>query len=192
MRTLFSGLTRANTEYCSMVSRNSSSDILSRSAPSMTLSPSRRIPISAAMADAVSMWSPVIIMGRMPASLHTRTASFTSALGGSIMPTSPTKTSSLSRLPRSRSPLLTATPRTRSAFFAIREFAFLISSTSFSVMGRTSSPAIIETQRGRSISGAPLTYASLTPSCSLTVVMSLRTLSKGTSSTLGYSAVSSR
>ena len=50
-----------------------------------------------AMADAVSIWSPVIIMGRIPASTHTRTASLTSALGGSIIPTNPTKTRLLSR-----------------------------------------------------------------------------------------------
>ena len=80
-----------------MVAANSSSLILSRSAPRMTLSPSRRMPMSAAMADAVSMWSPVIMMGRIPAPMHTLTASFTSALGGSIMPTSPTKVSPLSR-----------------------------------------------------------------------------------------------
>ena len=53
--------------------------------------------MSAAMADAVSMWSPVIMMGRIPAPMHTLTASFTSALGGSIMPTSPTNVSPLSR-----------------------------------------------------------------------------------------------
>ena len=168
-----------------MVAANSSSLILSRSAPRMTLSPSRRMPMSAAMADAVSMWSPVIMMGRMPAPMQTLTASFTSALGGSIMPTKPTKVRPFSSSPCSREPSFTATPRTRSAFFAIREFAFLISSTSFSVMGRTSSPTITLVQRGRSMSGAPLTYASFTPSCSLTVVMSLRTLSKGTSSTRG-------
>ena len=41
------------------------------------------------MANAVFLWSPVIITGLIPANLHFITASFTSGLGGSMLPATP-------------------------------------------------------------------------------------------------------
>ena len=43
------------------------------------------------MAEAVTLWSPVIMMGRMPAATHDATACFDSSRGGSIMAMSPRK-----------------------------------------------------------------------------------------------------
>ena len=60
------------------------------------------MPSSRAMATAVSLWSPVIITGRMPAAKHCSTAPRTSGRGGSIMPMSPAKVSPRSRLPEAR------------------------------------------------------------------------------------------
>ena len=50
------------------------------------------IPAILAMASAVTLLSPVIIMTLMPAALHLDMASGISFLGGSIMPASPMKT----------------------------------------------------------------------------------------------------
>ena len=49
------------------------------------------IPRRLAIASAVSWWSPVIMIGRIPASLATRTASAASGRSGSIIPTKPEK-----------------------------------------------------------------------------------------------------
>ena len=48
-----------------------------------------RIPIRFAMAAAVTLWSPVIMIGLIPALIHSATASLDSTLGGSIMEISP-------------------------------------------------------------------------------------------------------
>ena len=96
--TLFSGLTLAKTLYDLRSLKNSSSVSLSSSAPVMALSPFLNIPICVAIATAVSRWSPVIIIGVIPAFLQVATAPSTSFLGGSIIPTSPTKTKSSSSL----------------------------------------------------------------------------------------------
>ena len=63
----------------------------SMTVPSTAWVPGVRIPISRAMAEAVTTWSPVIIMGRMPAAMQWATASLDSALGGSIMAIRPRK-----------------------------------------------------------------------------------------------------
>ena len=67
------------------------------------------------MCRAVNGWSPVIITGRIPAVLHTRTASWTSGRGGSIIPTRPTRISSRRSSPSrpGRAPLAGAAPRCR-------------------------------------------------------------------------------
>ena len=49
------------------------------------------IPRRLAIASAVSWWSPVIIIGRIPASLATATAFAASGRSGSIIPTRPEK-----------------------------------------------------------------------------------------------------
>ena len=55
------------------------------------------IPRRLAIASAVSWWSPVIIIGRIPASLATRTASAASGRSGSIIPIIPVNIKSFSR-----------------------------------------------------------------------------------------------
>ena len=53
------------------------------------------MPSCAAMALAVTPWSPVIMTTRMPAALHCATASIASWRGGSMMPTMPSSVSPL-------------------------------------------------------------------------------------------------
>ncbi|OGS63523.1 MAG: hypothetical protein A3K59_06220 [Euryarchaeota archaeon RBG_19FT_COMBO_69_17] len=70
------------------------------------------------MACAVSAWSPVSMITRIPASRHRRMESATPARGGSMRPRSPTKTRSIAsaseRSPAARSTSRYAKPRTRS------------------------------------------------------------------------------
>ncbi len=95
-RSFCSGVTRANTvlRWAASLSAASSSASSSRplstsgSAPAATR-PSR--PICAAMAAAVTAWSPVIILTRMPALWQAATARTASSRGGSIMPCRPRK-----------------------------------------------------------------------------------------------------
>ena len=102
-----------------------------------------RMPSSLAMATAVSMWSPVIMMGRMPAPRHSSMAAFTSGRTGSIMPVRPTKQSSCSRASGEKSSGASfhqraAAARTRSALSAMSLLAESISRRFSSVMGHTS------------------------------------------------------
>ena len=53
------------------------------------MSPSWSIPICLAIADAVILWSPVIIIGFIPAFIQSETASADSTLGGSIIDINP-------------------------------------------------------------------------------------------------------
>ena len=90
------------------------------------------MPNAFAMAIAVALWSPVIITVLIPALLHFATASFTSSLGGSIIPTIPTYVKSLSIVFISSSVgswsiSLYAIASTRRASFAIASFCFVIS-----------------------------------------------------------------
>ena len=59
--------------------------------PVTAMSPSRIMPICFAIADAVILWSPVIMMGLMPARIASATACLLSSRGGSIMDTRPRK-----------------------------------------------------------------------------------------------------
>jgi len=93
IRILCSGDTRAYTAILLTCLNNSSSLIKSSSVPVTTLSPGNINPICKPIASAVVLWSPVIIIGRIPAVLHSSIASFTSSRGGSIIPVSPTKQS---------------------------------------------------------------------------------------------------
>ena len=178
MRILFSGETRAYTAICSTCSSSSSSLILSSSAPVIALSPSCNMPSWAAMADAVTTWSPVIITGFIPACLHTATASLTSSLGGSIMPTSPRKVKPLSTPSEVSScgissTCLYAKASTRSALELI---------SSFTLRATAVSPL---TQRFSNSSNAPFTMTKCLPSILFIVVISLRTESNGSSSSRG-------
>ncbi len=100
------------------------------------------IPISSAMANAVNFWSPVIITTLIPEVLHWLTASLTSFLGGSIMPTSPRNKKSLLLLfvflsgriwPIWTSLLVVASARTLSPSLAILWFTKMIWSLILSV-----------------------------------------------------------
>ena len=88
--TLCSGETLAYTLYFLTFFIKSSSDISSSSLPVIASSSFSKIPKALAIAIAVILWSPVIITVLIPAVLHFSTASFTSSLGGSIIPTIPT------------------------------------------------------------------------------------------------------
>ncbi|MBT9169296.1 MAG: hypothetical protein DDT19_02654 [Syntrophomonadaceae bacterium] len=90
-RSLWFGETLAYTSTFSTILSNSPSVKAPNSVP-VKISPDFRIPNSLAIASAVSLWSPVIIIGFMPAPLQTSIASLASFLGGSIIPTIPTKT----------------------------------------------------------------------------------------------------
>ena len=91
IRILCSGDTRAYTEMCSSLRSRSSSSIWSSSAPVAAMSPGVSMPIRSAIAMAVTLWSPVIITGRIPACLALATAERDSGLGGSIMAIRPRK-----------------------------------------------------------------------------------------------------
>ncbi len=81
----------------SAIARYSSLLNLFNSSP-VNILPSVNISSSEAMAAAVSLWSPVIIITLIPAVLHFLIASFASFLGGSIIPISPLKINSFSTL----------------------------------------------------------------------------------------------
>ncbi len=91
IRILFSGDTRAYTAMCSIWLSSSASVSVSSVAPVMALSESSRMPRALAMAEAVTIWSPVIMTGLMPALRQVATAALASGRGGSIMPSRPKK-----------------------------------------------------------------------------------------------------
>merc|ERR1719309_540130 len=92
---LWKGSTRANILDCATALFCSPADRSSNSRPEYA-NPSARsssvnIPILLQMASAVFLLSPVIMITRMPALRQVSMAGFTSILGGSNMPTTPTK-----------------------------------------------------------------------------------------------------
>ena len=101
--TLCSGDTLAYTLYFLIFFVNSSSVISSNSLPVNASLSFSNIPKAFAIAIAVILWSPVIITVFIPAVLHLCTASFTSSLGGSIIPTIPIYIKSFSKLAMSSS-----------------------------------------------------------------------------------------
>ena len=118
------------------------SGILSSSAPVMAWLASVMMPSSLAMATAVSLWSPVIMTGRMPASRHSTMAGLTSGRTGSIMPVRPRKHRSCSRKAGSllagfSAQSRLAAARTRRAWSAMFLLAARISARLASVMGST-------------------------------------------------------
>ena len=96
MRSLCSGSTRANTRTCSTIASSSLSVMVRSSVPVTSRAPGSNISSSLAIASAVAGWSPVIMTERMCARLAVATATFASARGGSIMPTTPSSTRSSS------------------------------------------------------------------------------------------------
>ena len=92
IRILCSGDTRAYTEIRSRSFCSCSSLIASNSVPLTARSPGSKMPIFSAIAMAVTLWSPVIITGRMPARRAVNTAGRDSGRGGSIIAAMPRKT----------------------------------------------------------------------------------------------------
>ncbi|OPX67489.1 MAG: hypothetical protein A4E30_00012 [Methanomassiliicoccales archaeon PtaB.Bin215] len=189
MRTLCSGATRAKTLTSSRRSSSSWSEAVSSTRPLTTLSrPGTAIPISRAMARAVSSWSPVIMITLMPAVRHFLTASTASLRGASIMPTRPRKVNSFSMADSSSGTSVTSrtaiasTRRARPAislFLASRESAVPLSrSWSLSLTRRL-------VHRGTTLSAAPFMKAIFLPSTSWTVVILFLTESKASSNMRG-------
>ena len=87
--TLCSGATRANTFVCLSFLCNSPADNRSNSSPVIHSLILFAIPSCFAMANAVSTWSPVIMIVSTDASRNVRTASFASGRAGSIIPVRP-------------------------------------------------------------------------------------------------------
>ena len=115
--------------------------------PVMAWSALSIMPSSLPMATAVSLWSPVIITGRIPAARHSATAAFTSGRTGSIMPARPMKHSSCSRSSGScrsgsASYSRSAAASTRSALSAIALFSARMALRFSSVMGSTAPPSV--------------------------------------------------
>ena len=170
---------------------SSSSDILSISAPSHASDSFSRIPIRFAIAAAVTLWSPVIMIGRIPALLHSATASLDSSRGGSIMAISPINVRSYSSSSVSSSSSdTTLYPNASTRRPSLEKFWFWSSIflRSFSVRGRTSSPIWICVIRSRSTSTAPLITIVGTPSMVCLVDISFLSLSNGFSLSRGYFA----
>ena len=94
---LWCGDTLAKTLIFFIFFLSSSSLIFSISSPVIAWSSVLQIFMDLAIANAVFLWSPVIITGCIPASLHFNTASLTSTLGGSILPATPIKIRSFSK-----------------------------------------------------------------------------------------------
>ena len=169
MRTLCSGATRAKTEILPTISCSFSSERSSTSVPVSTASCSCIIPNSRAMADAVILWSPVIITGLIPALRHWATATFASSRGGSIIPTIPRNMRSDSIVSveiASGSSLmdLLATARTRNALDAICILALLIFCISASVICLIPLRPTIPVQHFSRSSRPPLTATRYPPS----------------------------
>ena len=134
------------------------------------------------------------MIGRMPARLHSATAAWDSTLGGSIIAIRPRKIRSYSSSIESSSSsdtTLYAKARTRSPDLENSWFISSIFFLSSGVIGRTSFPIWMLTIRSRSTSTAPLTTMVGTPSIVCFVAISLRSLSKGFSLSLGYFALTS-
>ena len=138
---LSDGDTLAYTDMWASLLSSSSSDILLSSCPVTATSPSLYIPICLAMAVAVTLWSPVIITGFIPAPIAVATASTASSLGGSIIATSPVNVYPYSLSMHSFSSSLHslyANARTLMPFSEKALFCFFIASLSSSVIGLTS------------------------------------------------------
>ena len=151
-----------------------------------------------AIAWAVSRWSPVIIIVRIPADWATLIAAAASLRSGSIIPTKPAKIKScsiesVSTVSGRVSITLYAIANTRSAWVAISLFNFINVVRSSSVNAETSPCFSIFVTRSNNISGAPLVATKYLPSSNWwIVVINLRVESNGTSAIRGMFTNSSR
>jgi hypothetical protein len=112
-RSLCSGLARANTSVSSATFRSCSSSRFSISVPLKAALPGP-MPSRSPIACAVSTWSPVIILTRMPAPAQVATAVNASSRGGSMMPARASRV-----WPPSRSAKLTSRQESSANFPAI-------------------------------------------------------------------------
>ncbi len=155
MRSLFSGLVRANTAVSRAMPTSASSEAASTSAPVTTFGSSAR-PSWRAMACAVAPWSPVIIFTPMPAVRHSAMAATASGRGGSMKPTRPRKakpwrtSSGARRCGAAASSRFMAKPSTRSPSAAVWASA-------------ASQPAPGVSHIASTASGAPLTKITASP-----------------------------
>ena len=143
------------------------------------------------MATAVFLWSPVIIIGVIPAFFASVIESFTSVLGGSIIPTIPTTTRffSISSGAITASTSLKATPSTRSASSDISVATFNIFSFISSVSSIIFPSNRILSALTRILSIAPFVWTLYLPSpSSFKVDINFLSESNGFSLTLLYSA----
>ena len=143
------------------------------------------IPSSKAMAKAVFLWSPVIMIEVMPAFFAKRIEGFTSVRGGSIIPTSPIRIKffSISEASMTISTGLYAAPSVRSAspekLSVIRLNCFLCSS----VMGITCPSTKTCVDIFKRLSIAPFVLIVNFPFSSVSVDINLRSESKANSAT---------
>ena len=163
MRSLCAGVTLANTLTLGSFCKKLSSSIRSISAPVNTSPPGRRIFSCDAIAQAVSLLSPVIITGRICAVLHFSTASKASFLGGSIIPHRPQNTKFCSAQSDVEFALRQHSASTRIASFAIASFSLKIFCFCIGLMTDTSPFFWQNAHRCNKMSGAPLVNRNISP-----------------------------
>ena len=153
MRTLCSGDTCANTLVPAIRRASSASSIPSSSSPCIHWEGSCAIPISRAMANAVSTRSPVIMIVFTPALANSATAGATSGRTGSAIPANPKKVSPFSSSPMasSRNPRA----RTRSPFPVSSKSAFCICFFCPGVTGCRCPSSTVYLHRSKISSGDP-------------------------------------
>ena len=193
MRIFCAGSTRAYTRTPSTRAFSVASSSSLSSAPVMACAASSgTMPRRRAIASAVAGWSPVIITGRMPALMQSRTAVAASSRGGSIMPIRPISARSLSMASTSGSAGSRGQARQAKAITRRPCAARRSGSTSTASWSSGSKPLGDQcaVQRGSTLSGAPLVKASNASPSAWKVVMRLRSASKGSSRTRGVSSSS--
>ena len=184
MRTLCSGVTRANTRQRFTCRASSASSARSSCGPDSTGSSSRQIPTRTATDFAVTAWSPVIMTGVMPACRHCATASADSGRGGSERPTKPRNVRSCSRIVPSCAGRY-ATASTRSACSARARFCFCSASLRSVCSGMPPSCVRMLRQSVSTRSGAPFVICKQPFSVLCSVDIRLRVLSNGSSAMRG-------
>ncbi|MPM72514.1 hypothetical protein SDC9_119490 [bioreactor metagenome] len=142
------------------------------------------------MAEAVILWSPVIIIGLIPALIQLSTASVDSTLGGSIIAISPTKVKSFSSSNSSflfSSISLKAKAKTLSPFLENSILVCCIFSCISSVNDAIPFEFSTLTDLSKRTSRAPLVIIIFFPEILCMVLISFLSESKGNSCNLSYS-----
>ena len=165
MRSLCSGVMRANTLTVRIFSASCRSERVSISSPVSIVLPALNIPASVAIACAVTLWSPVIMTTRIPAAIARRIASGTSGRSASFMPRNPTNTRfTMSLLERVFAGMcFSASATTRRPFSEKRKNRCSNTSRSFSESGTLAPSWSIVWHSLRMTSGAPATDMTFFP-----------------------------